>query len=213
MRNKNLTAITLRAVNYGDNDKILTLFSLEEGIISVRAKGVKKARAKLKFASEPFCYGCFEIAASTNTTNNILTGCETKELFYFLREDIVKFYGGSSFLELCTDFLQPQEINVELFKILITSLSLLETSLPPQNVALYFYINALKACGFDIDLTTINMAVAKILAKFITLEISEIEQLDITIEQAKLALKNILEHINRTTSKKNKSLTEFIGIL
>ena len=49
-------AIVLRAVDYKDNDKILTLFSLEYGIISSAIRGVKKPKAKLKFAAQPFCF-------------------------------------------------------------------------------------------------------------------------------------------------------------
>ena len=46
----------LRAVDYGENDKILTLLSAEEGRITAGIKGVKKAGAKLKFAAQPFCF-------------------------------------------------------------------------------------------------------------------------------------------------------------
>ena len=45
----------IRAVDYGENDKILTLLSAERGKISAGIKGVKKAGAKLKFAAQPFC--------------------------------------------------------------------------------------------------------------------------------------------------------------
>ena len=41
-----LNAITLKAVDYGESDKILTLFSLEKGVISATVKGVKKDKAK-----------------------------------------------------------------------------------------------------------------------------------------------------------------------
>ena len=49
-------AVVLRGVDYKDNDKILTLFSLESGLITAAIRGVKKAGAKLKFAAQPFCF-------------------------------------------------------------------------------------------------------------------------------------------------------------
>ncbi len=46
----------LRATDYLENDKILTLLTAEMGKITAGIKGVKKAGAKLKFAAQPFCF-------------------------------------------------------------------------------------------------------------------------------------------------------------
>ena len=51
-----VNALMLRAADYGENDKILTLLTAELGKISAGIKGVKKAGAKLKFAAQPFCF-------------------------------------------------------------------------------------------------------------------------------------------------------------
>ena len=49
-------ALVLRTADYGESDKMLTLFSLQQGKISAAAKGVRKAGAKLRFAAQPFCF-------------------------------------------------------------------------------------------------------------------------------------------------------------
>lgn len=36
-------ALVLRSIDYKDNDKILTLFTLQNGKVTAAAKGVKKA--------------------------------------------------------------------------------------------------------------------------------------------------------------------------
>ena len=54
-----MSGIVLSAVSVGENDKILNIFTLEKGVVSAKIKGVKKAGAKLKFASEPFCFAEF----------------------------------------------------------------------------------------------------------------------------------------------------------
>ena len=48
------SGIVLSAVNYGESDKILNIFTLEQGVVSAKIKGVKKAGAKLRFSAEPF---------------------------------------------------------------------------------------------------------------------------------------------------------------
>lgn len=57
-----VNALMLRAADYGENDKILTLLTAEYGKISAAIKGVKKPSAKLKFAAQPFCFAEYILA-------------------------------------------------------------------------------------------------------------------------------------------------------
>ena len=52
-------ALVLRAADWGEYDKIVTLFTAERGKLSAALKGVKRAGAKLKFAAQPFCFAEF----------------------------------------------------------------------------------------------------------------------------------------------------------
>jgi len=113
-----ITAVNLRATDYGESDKILTLFSLERGLVTVSAKGVKKAKAKLKFAAEPFCFGKYQLAG---TKRFVLAGCEFTELFYDLRTDIMKFSAAA----VCAEFVlksSGEEENPQLFLQLLKTL-------------------------------------------------------------------------------------------
>ena len=55
-------AIVLQSIDYKDNDKLLTLFSPTLGRITAGAKGVKKQKAKLSFAAQPFCFAEYVLA-------------------------------------------------------------------------------------------------------------------------------------------------------
>ena len=48
--------LVLRATDYKENDKLLTLFSPTLGKITAGARGVKKPTAKLNFAAQPFAF-------------------------------------------------------------------------------------------------------------------------------------------------------------
>ena len=54
--NLKVNGVTLKAVNYKESDKILTVFTLERGKITVSARGVRKANARMRGLSEPFCF-------------------------------------------------------------------------------------------------------------------------------------------------------------
>lgn len=60
-----LDGLCIRTIDYKDNDKLITLYCAEKGKITATAKGVKSAKAKLKFCASPFCFGKYQLAAKT----------------------------------------------------------------------------------------------------------------------------------------------------
>lgn len=151
MQDQSITAVTLRAVDYGENDKILTLFVPESGLITARLRGVKKARSRLKYAAEPFCYGVFELV-KLRSGGFIVTGCRTLEQFYELRSSVTALYAGSLMLKFCLLFAVSDNSDyTPLFKHLITSLTLLKYGGSEPEVVAYFLLNALSVCGYDLS--------------------------------------------------------------
>ena len=53
---RKVDALVLRTADFGETDKMLTLFTLQSGKLSAAAKGVRKAGAKLRFAAQPSCF-------------------------------------------------------------------------------------------------------------------------------------------------------------
>lgn len=92
-----VNAVMLRAADYGENDKILTLLTAENGKITAGIKGVKKPNAKLKFAAQPFCFAEYVLTAKGDKYTVI--NCSELESFYDLRTDINKFYAACAALE------------------------------------------------------------------------------------------------------------------
>lgn len=150
MTEQKFNAVNLKATDYSENDKILTLFSYESGLLSARAKGVKKAGAKLKYAAQPFCFGEYIVCGGRG--GSILCGCEYKELFYGIREDITKYYAACALAEYCNLFVQENQPERELFKLLIGCLNALcYNTVKAENILLHFLVNALCLTGYDID--------------------------------------------------------------
>lgn len=87
----------LKAVDYNESDKILTLLTADFGKISAGIKGVKKAGAKLKFAAQPFCFA--EYVLSKRGDRYTVINCSECESFYDLRTDIKKFYAACALSE------------------------------------------------------------------------------------------------------------------
>ena len=88
-----VNAVMLKAIDYGENDKILTLLTAENGKITAGIKGVKKASAKLRFAAQPFCFAEY-VLSQKGDRFTVINAAEC-ESFYDLRTDIGKFYSAS----------------------------------------------------------------------------------------------------------------------
>ncbi len=157
-----LSGIVLGGVNFGENDKILNVFTLEKGVISAKIKGVKKAGAKLKFASEPFCFA--EFVFSTTATKRTVIGASLIDSFYPVRQDIIKYFSAGAVLEFVKKFYRENIVSPDVFFTVINALKQIAYGDgTPLLFLIKFFLEALKeeghaitldgcfGCGCDID--------------------------------------------------------------
>lgn len=143
-----VNALTLKAVDYNENDKILTLLTAELGKITAGIKGVKKAGAKLKFAAQPFCFAEF-VLAKRGDKYTVINASES-ESFYDLRTDINKFYAASSAAEAANALTYEGDECREIFYALIKALSGMCSG--SESAALIeFLLDVLKRSGYGIS--------------------------------------------------------------
>ncbi len=146
-----LSGIVLSGVSIGEYDKILNIFTLEKGVVSAKIKGVKKAGAKLKFASEPFCFA--EFMFSKTQSKRTVIGASLIESFYELRADIVKYYAGATILETVKKFSMEGIVNQNLFVLTIDSLKgICFTNKSPALAVIKYLTSALKLLGYGLNL-------------------------------------------------------------
>ena len=98
MASTKVKGIVLGGVNIKEKDKLVNLYTLEEGKITVSFKGVRGEKAKLKACKEIFCFGEFVIERSG--ASNIVTSCEIIDNFFALSKDIEKYYEGCAILDI-----------------------------------------------------------------------------------------------------------------
>ncbi len=143
--------VLLRAVDYQENDKILTLFSPSLGRITVGAKGVKKPTAKLAFATQPFCFAEYVLAEKGGRYT--MKSAYLHESFFALRYDILRFYAACALAEVCLTVLYERERQEGLFIALIEGLkSLALTEEDPAEGVIAFLLVALREIGYPVTL-------------------------------------------------------------
>lgn len=154
-------AIVLKAIDYKEKDKLLTLFTLEQGKLVCSMRGVKAPNAKLKFAKEPFCFGEFVIENTKG--NNVVTQVEIIENFFEITKDIDKFYEGCAILDVVLKLSNEQPdhaLFIELIKALkciayenVRKYYVFDKFLIKifQNAGYYFLSEKCSSCGYSLE--------------------------------------------------------------
>ncbi len=139
-------AVVLKTADYKEKDKLITLFTLEQGKIFCSMRGVKSPTAKLKFAKEPFCFG--EFILENTKGNNIVTQVQIIENFFEITKDIDKFYEGCAILDVVNK-LSSETPDPQLFIELIKALKCLSFENPRKYYVFdKFMLNIFKNSGY-----------------------------------------------------------------
>lgn len=147
-----LNGIVTAYTDYRDNDRILTLFTTERGRIDCKARNCRKPTAPLLVCSQPFVYGEFEVYFSKDRAT--VNGCDVRETFYPLREDIDRFFTASCVAELCNAAIEQESPNEPLFSLLYHTLSFLAYSGSHHGDLLAaFLVRYLERIGYRPSLT------------------------------------------------------------
>lgn len=142
-----VSGIVLGGVAFGENDKILNIFTLEQGVVSAKIKGVKKAGAKLKFASEPFCFA--EFVFSKRGEMRTVIGASLFDSFYPVREDVVKYFCAGAIVEFVKRFYREDIVSPETFFSVVSALkSIAYGDGNAKSALVSFFITALKFAGY-----------------------------------------------------------------
>lgn len=145
-----LNGIVLGGVSYGENDKILNVFTLEKGVVCARIKGVKKAGAKLKFAAEPFCFA--EFIFSKTADKRTVIGATLIDSFYPVRENVQKYFCAGAVVEFVKKFYKEEMVDEHEFLLTISALKEIAYTDNHLSALVKFLIFALKNVGFSLSL-------------------------------------------------------------
>ena len=154
-------AVMLGAIDYKDNDKLLTLFTAERGIVRASIRGVKKPSAKLNFAAQPFAFAEYVLVEKGEFYT--VKSAYLYDGFYPLRSDIERFYAASGLVAV-TKAVAPEHERLEtLLVALVQALKeLAYTDCDSAETLTGFMIAAASEAGYFIDLDGCGICGAEI---------------------------------------------------
>lgn len=143
-------AIILGRTDFGEADRILTVFTPNRGKLRLVAKGVRRPTSKLGPHLEYFTRSMLMLAKGREL--DVVTGAETLDPYLGIRGDLERVAHASHMAELVNRLTEDQQENTRIFDVLARSLRLLADGVDPFALARYFELSVLTAAGFRPEL-------------------------------------------------------------
>ena len=140
-------ALVLGSLDYGEADRLVTLFTRSHGKVTAFAAHARKSKRRFAGALEPFTLvNVWLVERSGNTFR--LDLAEPERTFHGIREDLSLIARAMYCLELCRELLREQEPHVELLDLAVDYLSQLEQKKAGPTSLLAFELQTLALAGF-----------------------------------------------------------------
>jgi len=139
-------AILLAVRDWGEADKLVTLFSREYGKISAVAYGARRPKNRMSGTLQLFSH--VELSLSQGNKLDTIRQCDVKASFRTLREDLMQMAYGVFVLELADELLPDRQPEPEIFDLLLTVLTVIQRR-NPRVVALAAAWQMLALAGFQ----------------------------------------------------------------
>ena len=117
-------AIVLRRTDFGEADRVLTLFTPVYGKVRAIAKGARRTTSRLAGHLEPFTRT--QLLLATGRELDIVTQAEARERLDALREDLWHATGAWYIAELVDRFLEEADPHPHLYRLFTSTLRLLD---------------------------------------------------------------------------------------
>jgi len=140
-------AIVLRHADWGEADRLVTLYTREQGKLRAVAKGARKITSRKAGHLEPFTHVKLQLARGRSLF--IVTQADTVEAYLPLRETLVMAGTASYVVELLDRFVYEEEgANPTLFRLLAETLRRLTDGEDPWLAVRYYEMRLLDFLGF-----------------------------------------------------------------
>lgn len=144
-------AIVLRARDYSESDRIVTLLTREFGKLSGIAKGAKASRRRFERKLEPFSHVTLFFRRRPQGQLVFITRAEAGDAMPPLEDDLAKIALGSYMLELADALTSEEAEAADAYQVLARALGTLGGGAVTLAMRQSFELNLLRAAGFGLE--------------------------------------------------------------
>jgi len=165
MKKAEIEAIVLRLTDYGESDRIVSLFTLERGKLRGIARGAKRSRKRFAGALDPFAHLKLQLGTGSGLTN--LLSADILNIFSGIRADLAKIGSAAYACELVERLTPEEEPSPRLFRLLYCYLERLDAAPISPSDRRFFAVNLLKILGYqpELEVRGVSQETASLLAR------------------------------------------------
>ncbi len=138
--------VVLGTVDYGEADRLVTLFTLGKGKLTAFAGGARKSKRRFAGALEPGTLVCAQLAERRGTTYR-LDSVDIEQGFGRIRGELSLIARALYAVELCRELLRDDQPHPDLFELLVRYLGELDAGAAGPTSLLAFELSALAMVG------------------------------------------------------------------
>ncbi len=146
LNNYSSEGIVLARRNYGEADRIISLYSKDRGRITLLAKGIRRPKSRKRGHLEIF--SLVKYAAAGGHGIDTMTEAEVKDDFSKVRHDLAKVSLAYYFMEVVGKITHEQEKNEQLFNLLLIFLNKLKSEKKLKSIRRDFIFRLLTLLGY-----------------------------------------------------------------
>lgn len=149
MRHLCSQAIVLRTYDYGESDRIVSLYTKDFGRLHAIAKGAKRSRKRFGSGLEPFTHIDAFFADRENRGLARLEQCQIIAAFHEIAEDVRRAVCGNYLLELVDTLTPERERHAAVFSLLLFFITLLTRNEFREELLRFFELRLFSLLGYQ----------------------------------------------------------------
>lgn len=143
-------AIVLRHFDWGEADRLLSIYTRKMGKVRAIAKGVRKMHSRKAGHLQPFTRVSLQLARGRDLF--IITQAETIQPYLHLRQDLLLVGYAAYVAELLDRFTYDNDENPSIYRLVWNTLDRLDTEPDPLLAVHYYEIRLLELLGYRPEL-------------------------------------------------------------
>jgi len=143
-------ALVISHRDFGEADRVVKLFTCEEGKLNAIAKGARRMRSRKAAHLEPFTHAALILAVGRSFW--IVTQADTISDFPIIRTDLQKTGQASYILELADLLSTEFQIDAGMYRLVLEVIQRLENVVDAFNLIFHYELRILDLAGFRPEL-------------------------------------------------------------
>jgi len=146
-----VNAIVMRTYDFSEADRIIILFTEQEGKVRAVAKGIRKSKSKLAGSLNLLTHTQIQLVGHEHRDLFRITQAQFITGFPYIKSDLSALAQASRVIELIDGIVHDRHPQKKLFDLLMATLNWLESGFDPRRISIWFETHFWNVMGYGLN--------------------------------------------------------------